>query len=101
MSYLPSRLLVSSGRPFCLTEDSPISWITNYRGHTYELAHDGRLLHLQQTPRPPQRIGAAMSTAHLEQMRENRQRDAARAVHHELCALALRRAEQHAKEQPR
>ena len=38
-----------------------------------------------------------MSHAHLEQMCENRQRDAARAVHAELLALALRRAEQHAK----
>ena len=38
-----------------------------------------------------------MSTAHLDQMRENRQRDAARAVHNELLALALRRME-HAKE---
>ena len=42
-----------------------------------------------------------MSTAHLDQMRENRQRDAARAVHDELLQLAIRRAEQHAKEQPR
>lgn len=44
-----------------------------------------------------------MSTAHLDQMRENRQRDAARAVHDELLQLAIRRAEQHARqqEQPR
>ena len=40
-----------------------------------------------------------MSHAHLEQMRENRQRDAARAVHNELLQLAIRRAEEHAKEQ--
>ena len=39
-----------------------------------------------------------MSTAHLDQMRENRQRDATRAVHAELCALAIRRAEQHARQ---
>ena len=39
-----------------------------------------------------------MSHAHLEQMRENRQRDAARAVHDELLQLALRRAEEHTKE---
>ena len=36
-----------------------------------------------------------MSHAHLEQMRENRQRDATRAVHDELLQLALRRAEEH------
>lgn len=36
-----------------------------------------------------------MSTAHLDQMRENRHRDAARAVHDELLQLAARRAEQH------
>ena len=42
-----------------------------------------------------------MSTAHLDQMREERQSNAARAVHAELLALALRRAEQHAKDQPR
>ena len=42
-----------------------------------------------------------MSHAHLEQMRENRQRDVARAVHNELLQLASRRAEEHAKEQPR
>lgn len=42
-----------------------------------------------------------MSTAHLDQMRENRQRDATRAVHAELLQLAIRRAEEHAKEQPR
>lgn len=39
-----------------------------------------------------------MSTAHLDQMRENRQRDATRAVHEELLALAIRRAGEHAKE---
>ena len=39
-----------------------------------------------------------MSTAHLDQMRENRQRDATRAVHDELLQLVARRAEQHTKE---
>jgi len=39
-----------------------------------------------------------MSTAHLDQMRENRQRDATRAVHAELLALAIRRTEQHARQ---
>ena len=38
-----------------------------------------------------------MSTAHLDQMRENRQRDVTRAVHNELLQLALRRME-HTKE---
>ena len=42
-----------------------------------------------------------MSTAHLDQMRENRQRDAARAVHAELLALAIRRMEHRTEEQPR
>ena len=42
-----------------------------------------------------------MSTAHLDQMRENRQRDAARAVHEELLALAIRRMEHRTEEQPR
>ena len=43
-----------------------------------------------------------MSTAHLDQMRENRQRDAARAVHNELLQLAIRRAAEHrTEEQPR
>ena len=39
-----------------------------------------------------------MSTAHLDQMRENRQRDAARAVHNELLQLALRRMEHRTEE---
>ena len=39
-----------------------------------------------------------MATAHLDQMRENRQRDVTRAVHAELLQLAIRRME-HAKEQ--
>ena len=43
-----------------------------------------------------------MSTAHLDQMRENRQRDVTRAVHAELLQLAIRRAEEHrTEEQPR
>ena len=39
-----------------------------------------------------------MSTAHLDQMRENRQRDAARAVHDELLQLAIRRMEHQTEE---
>ncbi|WP_259878149.1 hypothetical protein [Brachybacterium muris] len=42
-----------------------------------------------------------MSTAHLEQMRENRQRDVTRAVHAELLQLAIRRAEHRTEEQNR
>ena len=42
-----------------------------------------------------------MSTAHLDQMREDRQRDAARAVHNELLQLAIRRMEHRTEEQPR
>ena len=84
---------LSRRRPFCLTEDSPITgiWITTIRGLTYELAHDGRL-------QPAQRIGAAMSTAHLDQIRENRQRDVTRAVHAELLQLAIRRMEHRTEE---
>lgn len=77
-----------------LDQEHTITWTTNYAGTTYVLDHHGRL-------QPAQRIGAAMSTAHLEQMRENRQRDVTRAVHAELLQLAIRRAEEHAKEQPR
>ena len=79
-----------------LDQEHTITWITNYAGTTYVLDHQGRL-------QPAQRTGAAMSTAHLDQMRENRQRDAARAVHNELLQLATRRAEEHARqqEQPR
>ena len=40
-----------------------------------------------------------MATAHLERMATDRQRDVTRAVHDELLQLALRRAEEHAKEQ--
>lgn len=42
-----------------------------------------------------------MSHAHLERMHENRQRDAARAVHAELLQLAIRRMEHRTEEQPR
>lgn len=42
-----------------------------------------------------------MSTAHLDQMRENRHRDAARAVHAELLQLAIRRMEHRTEEQSR
>ena len=42
-----------------------------------------------------------MSTAHLDQMRENRQRDATRAVHAELLQLAIRRMEHRTKETSR
>ena len=79
--------------PASTPQEDPITWTTNYAGTAYVLAHDGRL-------QPAQRTGAAMSTAHLEQMRENRQRDAARAVHAELLQLAIRRME-HDTEEPR
>ena len=39
-----------------------------------------------------------MATAHLDQMREDRDRDVTRAVHDELLQLVARRAEQHTKE---
>ena len=65
-------------------------WKTHFNGNTYRLTEHGRLEKEEH-----------VSTAHLEQMRENRHRDVARAVHAELLQLAIRRAEQHAKEQPR
>ena len=42
-----------------------------------------------------------MSTAHLDQMREDRQRDVTRAVHNELLQLAIRRMEHRTEEQNR
>lgn len=80
--------------PARLTEDSPIIWTTNYAGTTYVLDHHGRL-------QPAQRKASPMATTHIRNMTTDRQRDALRAVSEELHALALRRAEQHAKEQPR
>ena len=80
--------------PASTPQEDPITWTTNYAGTAYVLDHHGRL-------QPAQRTGAAMSTAHLDQMRENRQRDAARAVHAELLALAIRRMEHRTEEQPR
>ena len=81
--------------PASAPQEHTITWTTNYAGTTFVLDHHGRL-------QPAQRIGAAMSTAHLDQMREDRQRDAARAVHAELLQLAIRRAAEHrTEEQPR
>ena len=54
-----------------------------------------------QTPQTGAQRKAAMSTAHLDQMRENRQRDAARAVHNELLQLAIRRIEHRTEEEAR
>ena len=42
-----------------------------------------------------------MSTAHLDQMREDHQRDVTRAVHNELLQLAIRRMEHRTEEQNR
>ena len=92
LSPRPHQPLVAMTHRHPLDQEHTITWTTNYKGTTYVLDHHGRL-------QPAQRIGAAMSTAHLDQMRENRQRDATRAVHAELLQLAIRRAEQHAKEQ--
>ena len=80
--------------PASTPQEDPITWTTNYAGTAYVLDHHGRL-------QPAQRTGAAMSTAHLDQMRENRQRDAARAVHNELLQLAIRRMEHRTEEEAR
>ena len=42
---------------------------------------------------------APMSRTHIDNAQQERQSNAARAVHDELLALALRRAEQHARQQ--
>ena len=42
-----------------------------------------------------------MSRTHIDNAQQERQSNAARAVHNELLQLAIRRAEEHAKEQPR
>ena len=42
-----------------------------------------------------------MSNTHIQNMQTDRNRDATRAVHAELLQLAIRRAEEHAKEQHR
>ena len=98
--------------PLSTPQEDPITWTTTYRGQSYVLTDTGQLRpahapaahqHRGFTTRPQSANEGAhtMSHAHLEQMRENRQRDALRAVSEELHALALRRAEHHAKEQPR
>ena len=40
-----------------------------------------------------------MSNTHIQNMQTDRHRDATRAVHEELLALALRRAEEHRTEE--
>ena len=39
-----------------------------------------------------------VSNTHIQNMQTDRHRDATRAVHEELLALALRRAEEHARQ---
>lgn len=63
-------------------------WHTRIHGNTYRLTENGRL-----------QKEAPMSNTHIQNMQTDRQRDAARAVHDELLQLALRRAEQHARQQ--
>ena len=67
--------------------ENPIPWHTRIHGNTYRLTETGQL----QKEKP-------MSNTHIQNMQTDRQRDATRAVHDELCALAIRRAEQHAQE---
>lgn len=94
---LPSSLLLtSSSRPFCLTEDSPITgkWQTNYRGRTFHLDAEGRL-------RPAQRkapMATARTTEPLDPAFTTRipgipdpEPTIHRIVSEELHALALRR----------
>ena len=65
-------------------------WHTRIHGNTYRLAETGRL----QKEEP-------MSRTHIDNAQQERQSNAARAVHDELLALALRRAEQHARQKER
>jgi len=83
--------------PASTPQEHAITWTTNYRGHTYELAPDGRLLHLQQTPRPPQEQEASM-TEPLDPAYTTRipgipdpEPTITRIISEELHALALRR----------
>ena len=62
-------------------------WHTRIHGNTYRLTEHGQL-----------QKEAPMSNTHIQNMQTDRHRDATRAVHEELLALALRRAEQRPEE---
>lgn len=94
LSPRPHPPLVVMTHRHPLDQEDPITWTTNYKGTKYVLDHHGRL-------QPAQRKASPMATTHIRNMTTDRQRDALRAVSEELHALAARRAEQHAKEQPR
>ena len=66
------------------------TWRTRIQGNTYRLTEHGQL-----------QKEAPMSNTHIQNMETDRQRDAARAVHAELLALAIRRMEHRTEEQPR
>lgn len=66
-------------------------WQTAIQGNMYRLTDTGTL----------ERMESRMSNTHIQRMAGHRHRDACTAVAEELEALAARRAEQHAKEQPR
>ena len=63
------------------------TWQTAIQGNTYRLTENGRL-----------QKEAPMSNTHIQNMQTDRQRDAARAVHAELLALAIRRMEHRTEE---
>ena len=67
-----------------------MTWTTTYAGTTYVLTENGQL-----------QKEAPMSNTHIQNMQTDRQRDATRAVHEELLALAIRRMEHRTEEQPR
>ena len=85
-----------------------MTWTTTYAGTTYVLDHHGRLLHLQQTPRPPQEQEASM-TEPLDPAYTTRipgipdpEPTITRIVSEELHALVLRReAHRRAQEERR
>ena len=63
-------------------------WHTRINGDTYRLTEHGRL-----------QKEAPMSRTHIDNAQQERQSNAARAVHEELLALARRRMEEHARQQ--
>ena len=66
------------------------TWRTRIQGNTYRLAEHGRL-EKEET----------VSRTHIDNAQQERQSNAARAVHEELLALAIRRMEHRTEEQPR
>ena len=65
-------------------------WHTRIQGTTYRLTENGRLQKEE-----------TVSRTHIDNAQQERQSNAARAVHEELLALAIRRMEHRTEEQNR